>query len=142
GCAGAELDVGLGEVAGRDDQGSRQRLGRSVRVGSLAVMTRGRGPSLARGCGGRGCAGVGRAGEEGEGAEAESGAAWAHAPFLARPGVSSPDPARSGTFRHDGGAPMFAKTPKPPYLAVIFTSQHAGGDDDGYAQTADEMISL
>src|SRR5690606_8026034 len=23
-----------------------------------------------------------------------------------------------------------------------FTSQHAGGDDDGYAQTADEMISL
>lgn len=39
---------------------------------------------------------------------------------------------------------MFAKTPPPPYVAVIFTSQRVTaaaqtGDDDGYAAMADAM---
>jgi len=34
-----------------------------------------------------------------------------------------------------------AKTPPPPYFAVIFTSLRTDGDD-GYAQTADEMLRL
>ena len=36
---------------------------------------------------------------------------------------------------------MFAHTPKPPYYAVIFTSQRTSGDD-GYAKTADRMVDL
>lgn len=36
---------------------------------------------------------------------------------------------------------MFANTPKPPYYAVIFTSQRLAGDD-GYAETADRMVML
>ena len=36
---------------------------------------------------------------------------------------------------------MFAKTPTPPYYAVIFTSQRTAGDD-GYAETADRMVEL
>jgi heme-degrading monooxygenase HmoA len=35
----------------------------------------------------------------------------------------------------------FAKTPKAPYYAVIFTSQRQGGDD-GYGETADRMVEL
>ena len=35
----------------------------------------------------------------------------------------------------------FARTPKPPYYAVIFTSQRQG-DDDGYGATADRMVEL
>ncbi len=35
----------------------------------------------------------------------------------------------------------FAKTPKAPYYAVIFTSQRQGGDD-GYGATADRMVEL
>ena len=34
-----------------------------------------------------------------------------------------------------------AKTPKPPYYAVIFTSIRNDGDD-GYAQAADRMLQL
>jgi heme-degrading monooxygenase HmoA len=34
-----------------------------------------------------------------------------------------------------------ANTPAPPYFAVIFTSVKAP-DNDGYAQTADEMLRL
>ena len=34
-----------------------------------------------------------------------------------------------------------AKTPKPPYYAVIFTSIRSQGDD-GYAQTAERMLQL
>lgn len=34
-----------------------------------------------------------------------------------------------------------AKTPKPPYYAVVFTSLRTEGDE-GYAQTADEMMAL
>ncbi len=34
---------------------------------------------------------------------------------------------------------MFAATPAPPYVAVIFTSQRTHGDDDGYAAMADAM---
>lgn len=37
----------------------------------------------------------------------------------------------------------FAKTPDPPYYAVIFTSQRTAGDrDDGYEQTATRMAKL
>jgi len=34
-----------------------------------------------------------------------------------------------------------AKTPEPPYYAVIFTSERTEGDD-GYADMADEMVQL
>lgn len=36
----------------------------------------------------------------------------------------------------------FAKTPRPPYYAVIFASQRRAGADDGYAATADRMVEL
>lgn len=35
-----------------------------------------------------------------------------------------------------------ARTPEPPYWAVIFTSLRTPVDDAGYAQTADEMEAL
>jgi heme-degrading monooxygenase HmoA len=35
----------------------------------------------------------------------------------------------------------FAKTPPPPYYAVIFTSLRHGADD-GYGATADRMVEL
>jgi heme-degrading monooxygenase HmoA len=38
---------------------------------------------------------------------------------------------------HDG----FARTPKPPYYAVIFTSLRSAGDA-GYGSTADRMMEL
>jgi heme-degrading monooxygenase HmoA len=34
-----------------------------------------------------------------------------------------------------------AKTPKPPYYAVIFTSKRSDGDND-YQRTADQMLEL
>ncbi|HEY5648081.1 MAG TPA: antibiotic biosynthesis monooxygenase [Nitrospiria bacterium] len=34
-----------------------------------------------------------------------------------------------------------AKTPEPPYYAVVFTSTRIGGDR-GYRKTADEMLKL
>jgi heme-degrading monooxygenase HmoA len=40
---------------------------------------------------------------------------------------------------------QFAKTPDPPYYAVIFTSQRtapSAGEDDGYNQTAARMAEL
>ena len=39
---------------------------------------------------------------------------------------------------------MIANTPKPPYVAVIFSSLRdlKSGPDDGYAQTAQEMLAL
>ena len=36
---------------------------------------------------------------------------------------------------------MFARTPEPPYTAVIFTSQRTHGDQ-GYAATAERMDEL
>lgn len=36
---------------------------------------------------------------------------------------------------------LIAKTPKPPYYAVIFTSVRTEGDN-GYAQMADNMVEL
>lgn len=36
---------------------------------------------------------------------------------------------------------MIAKTPKPPYYAVIFTSIRTGGDK-GYSEMADLMLEL
>ena len=36
----------------------------------------------------------------------------------------------------------FAKTPKPPYYAVIFTNQATGVDNDEYGTTADRMVEL
>jgi heme-degrading monooxygenase HmoA len=37
---------------------------------------------------------------------------------------------------------FLASTPKPPYYAVIFTSQRTPGDDEGYAAMADRMLEL
>jgi heme-degrading monooxygenase HmoA len=37
---------------------------------------------------------------------------------------------------------MLAKTPEPPYVAVIFTSQRTAVDDDGYHAMAEEMSRL
>jgi heme-degrading monooxygenase HmoA len=36
---------------------------------------------------------------------------------------------------------MFARTPEPPYWAVIFSSQRTEGDD-GYGQMAERMVEL
>lgn len=36
---------------------------------------------------------------------------------------------------------MFAKTPKPPYYAVIFSSKRTDGDN-GYAKVAQRMAEL
>ena len=36
---------------------------------------------------------------------------------------------------------MIAKTPEPPYYAVIFTSERTEGDN-GYAEMADRMVEL
>ena len=38
-------------------------------------------------------------------------------------------------------APSIAKTPEPPYFAVIFTSQRTEGDR-GYSSMADRMVEL
>lgn len=32
--------------------------------------------------------------------------------------------------------------PKPPYYAVIFTSQHTGQDEEGYENTGERMAAL
>ncbi len=37
---------------------------------------------------------------------------------------------------------LFAKTPKPPYYAVIFSSQRRVEPDDGYDATAQRMAEL
>jgi heme-degrading monooxygenase HmoA len=37
--------------------------------------------------------------------------------------------------------PAFAKTPKPPYYAVIFSSQRTEGDN-GYTKTGDRTVEL
>ncbi len=37
--------------------------------------------------------------------------------------------------------PKFAKTPAPPYYAVIFSSQRTEGDN-GYGQAAERMVEL
>ena len=37
---------------------------------------------------------------------------------------------------------MIAKTPRPPYYAVIFTSLRTEGGDNAYAETADRMVEL
>jgi heme-degrading monooxygenase HmoA len=36
----------------------------------------------------------------------------------------------------------FARTPRPPYYAVIFTSLRTAGDEAGYGTTADRMVEL
>jgi heme-degrading monooxygenase HmoA len=36
----------------------------------------------------------------------------------------------------------FASTPRPPYYAVIFSSQRNGHDDAGYGATAQRMVEL
>ena len=36
----------------------------------------------------------------------------------------------------------FASTPKPPYYAVIFSSQRSGKDAEGYAEMAGKMDEL
>ena len=36
---------------------------------------------------------------------------------------------------------MFAKTPKPPYFAVIFTSKSKGSDPANYKKTAEAMVA-
>ena len=39
-------------------------------------------------------------------------------------------------------AVVFAETPEPPYVAVIFTSVRSETDEDGYSATAEAMGSL
>ena len=39
-------------------------------------------------------------------------------------------------------APRFANTPKPPYYAVIFSSQRNGRGEADYAAAADHMFEL
>lgn len=36
----------------------------------------------------------------------------------------------------------FARTPKPPYYAVIFTNQRRDDGDNGYGETAERMAEL
>ena len=36
----------------------------------------------------------------------------------------------------------FAKTPKPPYYAVIFSSRRTGKDNEAYAEMAAKMDAL
>lgn len=36
----------------------------------------------------------------------------------------------------------FARTPAPPYYAVIFANQRTDADDAGYGATADRMVEL
>ncbi len=37
---------------------------------------------------------------------------------------------------------MLAQTPKPPYYAVVFTSQRTDDDDKGYTEMSDRMFAL
>jgi heme-degrading monooxygenase HmoA len=37
---------------------------------------------------------------------------------------------------------VFARTPEPPYVAVIFSSRRSGVDEEGYARTAARMEAL
>jgi hypothetical protein len=39
------------------------------------------------------------------------------------------------------GAGSIARTPEPPYYAVVFTSLRSAGDPEGYAQAAAEMTA-
>jgi len=38
--------------------------------------------------------------------------------------------------------PYLAKTPEPPYFAVIFTSKRTARDPEGYDATADTMVEM
>lgn len=38
--------------------------------------------------------------------------------------------------------PRFARTPKPPYYAVIFASTHRSDAAPGYGETAQHMVAL
>src|SRR5262249_19703664 len=51
----------------------------------------------------------------------------------------APCSARGGPNMSD---PQPARTPEPPYYAVVFTSLRQAGDEDGYAQTAERMLDL
>lgn len=37
---------------------------------------------------------------------------------------------------------MLARTPRPPYYAVIFSSLRSSGDDEGYGEAAARMLTL
>lgn len=37
---------------------------------------------------------------------------------------------------------MLARTPKPPYWAVIFSNQRTAADGEGYGVTAEQMVAL
>jgi heme-degrading monooxygenase HmoA len=39
-------------------------------------------------------------------------------------------------------ADMFAVTPEPPYVAVIFTSLRTEGDDEAYESASEAMVAL
>ena len=42
----------------------------------------------------------------------------------------------------DNAPVELAQTPEPPYIAVIFTNLRTESDDEGYGQTAEEMVAL
>lgn len=39
-------------------------------------------------------------------------------------------------------AEPFARTPRPPYFAVIFSSQRRTGDEEGYRAASERMVQL
>ena len=43
---------------------------------------------------------------------------------------------------YTSGMGPHARTPKPPYYAVIFTSRRTAADPEGYDRTADRMVEL
>jgi heme-degrading monooxygenase HmoA len=45
-------------------------------------------------------------------------------------------------MRNNGVVDLVARTPDPPYYAVIFTSLRAAHPGDGYDETADRMFEL
>jgi heme-degrading monooxygenase HmoA len=42
----------------------------------------------------------------------------------------------------DNSMEPLARTPRPPYYAVVFTSVRSALDDEGYAETAERMVEL
>ena len=37
---------------------------------------------------------------------------------------------------------MFARTPEPPYVAVLFTNRRTPGDEEAYGRAAERMVEL
>src|SRR5690606_16785037 len=101
---------------------------RSVSHGGPAGRRRRVGPRRRARRRARRCRGTGRTSATGTAVAGDVGTRW-------RPGLADD---HSGAMTD---APAIADTPEPPYVAVIFTSIRADGDD-GYGATAEEMGRL